>query len=304
MRYSLNDFESYIKKNIIEKLIPEIDLKIKALQEELNSTQNDNNYSSNIKKTNIGHQSNQSNQGNFKPTEFIKKEGIDVHLYQIRKLFNMLTDKNYNKHFNTIIEQIDFVIKNNTDKEINIYCNFCYNILSSNFLYSNISAQLYKNMIEKYPKFQEILNNNISYELIKEKIKNIIYVDPNIDYDKFCENNKLNEMLRAKFCFFTNLLKQDIISYNIIGNIIFDIYNIVYSYIEEKNKKNEIDEISESLYILIINSYDIIKKKDLTIYDAIYSNIQKIITMKKENNSEISNKCLFKHMDMLDLINK
>ena len=45
----------------------------------------------------------------------------------------MLTDKNYNKHVSTIIDQIDFVIKNNTDNEINLYCNFCYDILSSNF---------------------------------------------------------------------------------------------------------------------------------------------------------------------------
>ena len=301
MRYSLNDFENYIKNNSIEKLLPAVDLKIKSLEKELKLTQNDYNYSSNIKKNN---QSNQSNQSNFKATEFIKKEGIDVHLYQIRKLFNMLTDKNYNKHVNTIIEQIDFVIKNNTDNEISIYCNFCYNILSSNLLYSNISAQLYKTIIEKYFKFEEILNHNINYDIVKSKIAKIVYIDPNLDYDKFCDNNKLNELTRSEFCFFTNLLKQDVISYSVIGNIIIKIYEIVYSYIEEKNKKNEIDEISEILYILIVNSYRIIKQKDLTLYETICSHMKTIITMKKENNPEISNKCLFKHMDMQDIINK
>jgi len=303
MRYTLNDFENYVKNNIIEKLLPAIDFKIKSLEKELNLSQNDNNYSSNIsiKKTN---QTNQTNQTIFKATEFIKKEGIDVHLYQIRKLFNMLTDKNYNKHVNTILEQIDFVIKNNTHEEITIYCNFCYNILSSNLLYSSISAQLYKTIIQKYDRFQEILNNNINYEVIKAKVLKIVYIDPNSEYDKFCDNNKLNEMLRAEFCFFTNLLKQNIISYNDIANIIINIYEIVYSYIEQKNKKNEIDEISELLYILITNSYVIIKQNDLILYKSIYANIQKIITMKKENNSEISNKCLFKHLDIQDLITK
>jgi hypothetical protein len=216
----------------------------------------------------------------------------------------MLTDKNYNKHVNTILEQIDFVIKNNTHEEITIYCNFCYNILSSNLLYSNISAQLYKTIIQKYDRFQEILNNNINYEVIKAKVLKIVYIDPNSEYDKFCDNNKLNEMLRAEFCFFTNLLKQNIISYNDIANTIINIYEIVYSYIEQKNKKNEIDEISELLYILITNSYVIIKQNDLILYNNIYANIQKIITMKKENNSEISNKCLFKHLDIQDLITK
>ena len=32
MRYTLNDFENYIKKNTIEKLFPETDLKIKLLE--------------------------------------------------------------------------------------------------------------------------------------------------------------------------------------------------------------------------------------------------------------------------------
>ena len=32
--------------------------------------------------------------------------------------------------------------------------------------------------------------------------------------------------------------------------------------------------------------------------------VHKAYTMKKENNLEISNKCLFKHMDIQDLINK
>jgi hypothetical protein len=305
MRYTLNDFENYIKKNIIEKLLPDIDFKIKSLEKELLIiTPTVNNYSTNIKKNSNFSQVSQGSQGNFKTTEFIKKEGIDVHLYQIRKLFNMLTDKNYNKHITTIVDQIDFVIKNNTDNEICIYCNFCYDILSSNLLYSNISAQLYKTIIEKYYKFEEILNHNLNCDVIKERITKIVYVDANLDYDKFCDNNKLNEKTRAEFCFFTNLLKQNIISYHIIANIIIKIYEIVYSYIEEKNKKNELDEISEILYILITNSYVIIKKNDSILYKSIYSNIQRIITMKKENNSEISNKCLFKHMDILDLINK
>ena len=304
MRYTLSDFENYIKKNTIEKLFPETDLKIKLLEKELSIKQPENNYSTNIKKNNLINLNNLNNLNNFKTTEFIKKEGIDVHLYQIRKLFNMLTDKNYNKHINTIIDQIDFVVKNNTENEIIIYCNFCYHNLSSNLLYSNISAQLYKTMIEKYSKFEEILNHNINDEIIKLKIKKIVYVDPNNDYDKFCDNNKLNETLRAEFCFFTNLMKQNIISYAVIGNIIIKIYEIVYNYIEEKNKKNELDEISEILYILITNSFAVIKKNDLTLYNTICSNIEKIICMKKENNSEISNKCLFKHMDIQDLIKK
>ena len=309
MRYSLNDFENYIRNNKLEKLSSAIELKLKTLQQELSCIiENESYYSTNVKKhtpMNYSSQSNPSNSTNptnFKATEFIKREGINVHIYQIRKLFNMLTDKNYKKHATTIIEQINFVVKNNTTEEVMLYCNFCYQTLSSNVLYSTISAQLYKTIIETYPKFQEILNSAIRYEVIEEKIKNIVYIDPNSDYDKFCENNKLNESLKAEFSFFTNLLKLNCIRYDVIANIIIKLYDIVYTYISLKTKKNEIDEISDILYILISNSYEIIKSNDVTLYDLVYLNVKNIITIKNENKSDINNKCLFKHMDILDLL--
>lgn len=306
MRYSLNDFENYIRNNKLEKLSSAIELKLKTLQQDLSCIiENESYYSTNVKKhtpMNYSSQSNPTNPTNFKATEFIKREGINVHIYQIRKLFNMLTDKNYKKHATTIIEQINFVVKNNTTEEVMLYCNFCYQNLSSNVLYSTISAQLYKTIIETYPKFQEILNSAIKYEVIEEKIKNIVYIDPNSDYDKFCENNKLNESLKAEFSFFTNLLKLNCIRYDVIANIIIKLYDIVYTYITLKTKKNEIDEISDILYILISNSYEIIKSNDVTLYDLVYLNVKKIITIKNENKSDINNKCLFKHMDILDLL--
>ena len=241
MRYSLNDFENYIRNNKLEKLSSAIELKLKTLQQELSCIiENESYYSTNVKKhtpMNYSSQSNPTNSTNFKATEFIKREGINVHIYQIRKLFNMLTDKNYKKHATTIIEQINFVVKNNTTEEVMLYCNFCYQTLSSNVLYSTISAQLYKTIIETYPKFQEILNSAIRYEVIEEKIKNIVYIDPNSDYDKFCENNKLNESLKAEFSFFTNLLKLNCIRYDVIANIIIKLYDIVYTYITLKTKK-------------------------------------------------------------------
>lgn len=305
MRYSLNDFETYIRNNIIEKLSPSIELKIKELQSELSILDSENYHVSNVRKSNQSNhlvQSKQASLTNFKTTEFTKREGINVHIYQIRKLFNMLTDKNYDKHSATIVEQINFVVKNNTSEEVMLYCNFCYQNLSSNLLYSTLSAQLYKTILENYSTFEEILNAAIKYDVIEAKIKKFVYVDPNIDYDKFCENNKLNESLRAEFSFFTNLLKLNCIRYEVIATIILNIYELVNTYIAAKTKKNEIDEISELLYILIANSYDSIKSNDVRLYEVIELNIEKIIDIKKETNSDLNNKCVFKHMDLLDLL--
>ena len=71
---------------------------------------------------------------NFQPTEIVKREGLDVNLYQVRKLLNMLSDKNYDKISNDIMEQFDFVIKNKTPKSITKILDFITAAIFNSFL--------------------------------------------------------------------------------------------------------------------------------------------------------------------------
>ena len=79
---------------------------------------------------------------------------------------------------------------------------------------------------------------------------NIEYVDPNVNYDKFCEINKINEKRKALSTFYINLMNNGIISKSIIMDITRNLLSQIYSFISIKDKKNEVDELTEIIAIL------------------------------------------------------
>ena len=94
-------------------------------------------------------------------------------------------------------------------------------------------------------------------------------------------------------------MKEKIIDNEKIGLIILNLFKILYKFINLKDKTNEIDELSELLYILIVNSYgDLIPDHAKKIHDHVII----ISNIKLRNESGITNKCIFKHMDILDEI--
>ena len=179
-------------------------------------------------------------------------------------------------------------------------CDRIFDIVSSNILYSDIYAKLYKDLINEFSIFNDILIKN--FKQIEYRFVNIEYCDPEQDYNKFCENNKTNELLRSKCAFYVNLMRENIIEKEAIAQIIINLFTTLNNMIAVKTKKNELDELSELLYIMIINSYNYIKKEYPDLATEIYNNIVKITKTKIKNEPGITNKCIFKHMDILDEI--
>lgn len=54
------------------------------------------------------------------------------------------------------------------------------------------------------------------------------------------------------------------------------------------------------MYVVIYNSYQSIKDQDENLYNNIYKKIEVIANMKVKNTPGITNKSIFKHMDLLD----
>lgn len=301
MRYYLTDFENYIKNNDIQNLSEEIFSIIEKLANEVGAPE----YSKvpqfnklRKKKTSELNDFDWNSIRQFQPTEFVKREGLDINIFNIRKCLNILTEKNYDSILDNISNEFDQVISTKTPNDILVLCNLFYEIVSTNILFSNLYAKLYKDLINKSNNLSNILHKNI--ELSKNKIDEINYIDPDVDYDKFCENNKINEKKRAEFTFFSNLMKYDIVSQDKIFNIIEYLSLKLDDYIHEGNKKNELDEISELIYILVTNILNILKTDDNDKYNIIVNNIKKIANMKVKTTPGVTNKCIFKHMDILD----
>lgn len=301
MRYSLDDFENYIKNNNIENLNEETLAIIEKIASEVGAPEYSKTPQFNKlrkKKFNEFNDNEWNTIRQFQATEFIKREGLDINLFNVRKCLNVLTDKNYDTILEKISNEFNEVISTKTPNDVLVLCNLFYEICSQNILYSSLCAKLYTDLINISENLLNIVTKNI--ELSKKQIDEITYIDPDENYDKFCENNKLNEKIRSQFTFFTNLMKNDVISYTFIYNIIEYLFTKLHYLIKEGNKKNELDEISELIYILVSNSFNKIRDNDNKKYDYIFKSVEEISRFKVKTTPGVSNKCIFKHMDLLD----
>ena len=238
----------------------------------------------------------------FQPTKIETKIGIDADFDLIRSLINKITDKNYIEIRNKIVDIIEKVVNEQAESNlINIGTNI-FDIATSNRYYSKIYADLYTDLSSKFEfiriKYQENLQK------FTDLFNNIEYVDPNVNYDKFCEINKTNEKRKSLAAFYINLMNNDIISKVEIIVITRNLLEKIYKYISLENKKNEVDELTEIIALLYNkvlyendkeNSYDYID--GYTISEI----VQKIANSKIKDYKSLTNKALFKFMDLIDM---
>ena len=159
-----------------------------------------------------------------------------------------------------------------------------------------------------------------------EVFHDITYCDPK-DYDKYCDNNKKNEKRRALGLFYVNLMIEEIVDYKEIINIITTIQNYLEKILDEEGKKDIADEVAELLYIMVVPSNKYFKNKRKYSVNKLnnnklnnnklnndklnndkWNNIISIITktskLDNKDKKSITNKTIFKHLDLIDAINK
>lgn len=237
---------------------------------------------------------------NFQATKIEEKVGFDVHIDGVRVLLNKLTDKNYIDIRNKILEQMDaLVLENTAEENMERISTDIFTIASTNRFYSKIFADLYSDLVIKYDVMKQTVDTN--FKDFTSLFTTFEYVDPNVDYDRFCEINKINEKRRSLAAFYLNLAYNNIISKTTIVHITRNLLEQVYTFINEVNKKNEVDELTETVCILY--------KKDLYSGDedelidglTIPGLIQKIAKSKVNDYKSLTNKSLFKFMDMVEM---
>lgn len=240
---------------------------------------------------------------NFQITEKKKKEGIELLIDQIRSELNKLSDKNYDKHKNKILEIMSELSNNDfTDEDKNKVVNLIFDVASNNKFYSKIYADLYKDLIHFYSSLNSILERQISS--FKSMFEKIEYCDPDKDYEKYCRNNKINESRRAMTTFIVNLQKLGVIDIEELFKIIIHLKQISYEMINKEDSKNILCEITENLFILITELKNNIKEWNKDEYDELVNYIINFKSYKVKEYPGLSNKTLFKYMDIHDNLNK
>jgi len=239
----------------------------------------------------------------FQTTKIEAKVGIDADFDSIRAMINKMTDKNYTDMRNKIIEIIEKLVSENSEIELSGIARNIFDIASSNRYYSKIYADLYSDLSSKFEFIKALYVENL--KRFTDLFNNIEYIDPNENYDKFCEINKINEKRKSLAAFYINLMYCGVISKDVIMSITRNLLAKIYEYISIENKKNEIEELTETISILYKKElYD--THQDNVSYEkidgfTINEIVEKIANSKVKDYKSLSNKALFKFMDLIDM---
>jgi hypothetical protein len=226
----------------------------------------------------------------FKPTVVLDKQNKTN---DIRVALNKLSQKNYETTSEFIIEKIRELVEENDDEQIQKTIQTIFDIISTNKIFAPIYARFYKTLMGQFPALFSI--QDIPANFLKS-IGSLRYADPNTDYDNFCIYNKENDKRKATAIFTTELAAIDAISHQQIFFMTNQLLALVKGFLNETDKKNEIEEITENIYILVTNKSVILNH----LPDDIRETILEISQMKSSTYPSITSRAIFKYIDMIE----
>ena len=239
---------------------------------------------------------------NFQATVKNEKTGMDKIKDTFRCEINKIADKNYEAQKIIIMEILrENILVWNSD-ELKTIGELIIEVSSANRFYSKLYCDLIGEIIKTYDFITPLLEAfkkevNESYENLS-----IDEFSASDDYNELCKKNNKNESRKAKGLFLVNLMLEEFLEVEFITNLILNLQNKLINGIDVSDNNEMNEEISEIVFILLENSYTFLKQEDNTEWEKILKNIENISEM-KNNNKGLSNKTIFKQMDILDIVN-
>lgn len=293
-KYTIEDYKKILDSITFEKLDEEIQVKINYLLDNIfidEKEVNKSNYYRNKKNYNSNNLQWQSIR-NFQKTKIVK----NVLDFDIRNILNKITDNNYDSQKNELIDMINNISKddNYENNLTNIY-NKIIEIIKNNIYFSVVYARLCRELFEInrffFDKIVEDGNKLVEYLLF---VDNKESEDKN-NYNILCSHNKNNDQKKSILMFFVNIFKNDEKNFNILINILDNLLDAFENNIKLENQKSSNEDLTELIFILFTNIDNLDNKYQ--------EKIKKISECKVKNNLGLSNKIIFKLMDILDKYN-
>ena len=238
----------------------------------------------------------------FKPTKIETKTGIDKRLNDIRIVLNKISASNYDKQRNAVFELVDGYFQSEEEKTDNNTMRISktiFDIASTNKFYSEMYAKLYKELADSHAVFRELLEGLICGFIAMDTIP--VYVDPDTDYDGFCSYSKACEIRKSTSTFIVNCFKLGIIPDYRVIDVLTEFIKYVFDKRSESVFTKSIEEVIENIYII-----STLAGRELTTNtkwcDYILPMIKRFVTEKDDNCTGMSNRAVFKLMDILDKI--
>ena len=227
-------------------------------------------------------------------------EGINADMDILRSWLNKMTEKNYADLLVKIVDVLNKLIESGTtDEDMMRVGNEIFNIASNNRFYSKIYADLYSELINKYDVLKRIFESSLKSFL--GIFENIEKGNPDEDYDNFCRVNRDNERRKSLSSFFVNLTINGMISQEKLIELTINLLKKVQEYIVMENMKSEVDETVENIAILYNKEWFANATNEVVDGLNFIEVIGKMAHSKVKSYSSLSNKSIFKFMDMIDM---
>jgi hypothetical protein len=234
----------------------------------------------------------------FNKTVVVEEERSEneVVISEMKKQLNKLTNDNYD----VIRDKIFEILYNHdvNDKCMGEINEIIFTISSGNAFFANVYARFMKDMIVKYESMRQVFEGHLAG--VMSRFDNVRSGNPDENYDEFCKINKENDERRALVGFFVQLCIIDMVPVDNIVDIFYKLYDVVDKERTNKASLNKIEEVITTIFGLVSGSMSFIKTHEK--YSDIVEKVNAIANINKKTNAGLSNKAIFKMLDLVDII--
>lgn len=233
------------------------------------------------------------------------KEGVEGQITEIRTCLNKITAKNADKQYEVLLDIVRAIFGafDLSSPEIARVVQLILDNCSLNKFYSDVFVDVYSKLMSEYVIFRETAHTHFAREFMKsfEELKykpNSTGATEGEEYENFCRYNKENENRRAKSMFYINLMKRGAVEHTDILACMMFLLERVFLWIDEPDRANEVEEITENIYLFVVNTQT--RLLNYPEWDEILEKIQVLSQMKHYSHPSITNRAIFKYMDLID----
>ena len=221
-----------------------------------------------------------------KPTTVLREEEKENGVVVARLLLNKISQKNYLD----CVEKLDEMLLRFTEDERRQIAELLFEVASTNRFYTSVYADIYSHLMTFEP-VMEVFSQyyETRYSKFLEMFDNIVYVDPNTDYDLFCDMNLKNEKRKALCTFLACLMRNNIIPAEHVQTVLRTLLEKTQAFITEANRVNEVDEMVENINCLYIPSCH---------HSRFHPKLATLAAIKYKQFPSLSSKTLFKLQDI------
>ncbi len=301
--------------DIVDNLSIEVDEYIKTIP----VTTNDNYDDKKRHRRNYRNHSKGSNENAwakkepFNATKIERKQDNEKYIEEISSILNKITKKNYDNQREKLFEILNTTLQDdmdgdndeqdnltNNDVYIRI-ANALFDIIKRTRMGFDIYAILFKDMITQYPMFVETITEHIANYITS--YSDIHDIDPNTNYDAYCDMNKLNDKRRSMTHFIVELFKNKLIKGEELSDIITTRIQIVLDSVDTEGTTCLIEEVTENLFIFMTTIKGNVNFEDV-IWQGVLDNIFICSKLKAKEHTSISSRMVFKYMDITDALKR